>query len=159
MKRTAKKNVNNRKQVKSTGLILGFMLLVVTAALGGYYFLREQQLLSLEVTLWLSFVLVAVVFKWGGFCYVEIAIEKNNLDVKYYNLFPIGRKYERILIPTKKISQVKIAPGFFSIGRRLILTRKSKGQQINYPAVGLAALNKEQVGKLEKLLNQLNSSN
>ena len=157
MKRMARNNVNNKNQVKSTGLILGFLLLVVTAALGGYYFLREQQLISLEVTLWLCFVLVGVLFKWGGFCYVEVAIEKNNLDVKYYDLFPIGRKYKRILIPTKKISQAKIAPGFFSIGRRLILTRKSKGQQINYPAVGLAAYNKEQVDKLGKLLNQLNS--
>jgi len=157
MKRTARKNVNNKKQVKSTGLVLGFLLLVVTAALGGYYFLREQQLIGLEVTLWLSFVLVGVLFKWGGFCYVEVAIEKNNLDVKYYDLFPIGRKYERILIPTKKIGQAKIAPGIFSIGRRLIITRKSKGQQINYPAVGLAAYNKEQVDKLAKLLNQLNS--
>lgn len=157
MKRTARKNVNNKKQVKSTGLILGFMLLVVTAALAGYYFLREQQLIGLEVTLWLSFALVGVLFRWGGFCYVEVAIENNNLDVKYYNLFPIGRKYERILIPTKRISQAKIAPGIFSIGRRLILTRKSKGQQINYPAVGLAAFNKEQVGKLVKLLNQLKS--
>jgi len=157
MKRTARKNVNNKKQVKSKGLILGFVLMVATAALAGYYFFREQQFLGLEIFLWLSFVLVVALFKWGGFCYVEVEIEKNNLDVKYYNLFPIGRKYERILIPTKKISQVKIAPGILSIGRRLILTRKSKGQQINYPAVGLAAFNKGQVDKLVKLLNQLSS--
>ena len=155
MKRTARKNVNNKKQVKSKGMFLGFLFLVVVVALGLYYFYLENRGSYLGLVLWACFGGVIALFKWGGFCYVEVMIEKGNLDVKYYGLFPIGRKYKRILIPTKKISQVKIAPGIFSIGRRLIIIRKSKGQLINYPAVGLAAFNQGQVKKLEQLLRDM----
>ncbi len=155
MKRTAGNNVSNKKQVKSIGLALGFLLLVVTSALASYYFFREQQMLNLEIALWISFVLVVVLFKWGGFCYVEVEIDNTNVDVKYYDLFPIGRKFKRILIPIAKISQVKIAPGLAFIGRRLVITRKSKGHKIAYPAVGLAAFNNDQMNRLVKMIQQI----
>lgn len=157
MKRAPRTNVSNKKQVKSIGMVLGLIFLVTIVALGLYYFYLDDLGIYTGIVLWCCLALVLALFKWGGFCYVEVSVEKGNLDVKYYDLFPVGRKYKRILVPVNKISQLKIARGLFAIGRRLMITRKSRGQQINYPAVGLAAFNRDQINQLEKLFrNNIN---
>ncbi len=81
---------NNKKQVSTWGLFLTLLFLIALGLLGGYYLIMEDRQQSVELALWGFLLLSVLVFYFGGFCYVEVDLSEQKLDVKYYRLFPIG---------------------------------------------------------------------
>lgn len=147
---------NNKKQVSPWGLFLSFLFMVSLALLGSYYIFLETRIQPLEVGLWLFFLASVILFYFGGFCYVDVDLSLQKIDVKYYKLFPFGRQYKRILLPLDKIKSIKIGKGIGPIGRRFIINGVVKGKLALYPSVGLAACSAKQVKELEAFITEFN---
>ena len=141
---------NNKKQVSGWGLFLTLLALVAMGMLGSYYLFVDNRIQSIELSLWAFFIVIALLYTYGGFAYLDVDLTEEKVDVKFYKLIPIGRAYKRIMLPVNKIQSIKVANGIGVIGRRLVVTGRLKGRTALFPSVGLAACNKEQVEQLRK---------
>jgi hypothetical protein len=112
--------------------------------------------------LWIRILLAAIIgmaavfFYMGGYYYIQIEVNDNkNLIVKYYNLFPVGRKFKAFKVPLKQFHHHEIRHGADGITFWLVLFQSMQGGIAKYPAVGLSAAGKsgrEEIGEfLEKL--------
>ncbi|MCU4175699.1 hypothetical protein [Carboxylicivirga sp. N1Y90] len=150
---------NNKKQVSPVGLLLSFIFLSAVVCIGLYYLILDERIQSLEIGAWIYLLLSGLVFYFGGFCYVEVEASEQRIDVKYYNLFPFGRQYKRILLPVDKIKKIKLAKGIGPIGRRLVISGVVNGRLALFPSVGLGACNAQQIDKLNAYIKSIKHSN
>ncbi len=96
--------------------------------------------------LWMRLVLAGIIglaalfFYFGGFNYIRIEVEKNkDLVIKYYNLFPVGRKFKAFKIPLQNFHHHEIIYGPGGFTSELILFQRMQGGIAKYPPVGLSA--------------------
>lgn len=141
---------NNKKQVSGWGVFLTLLALLAVGMLGSYYLLVDNRIQSVELGLWAFFLIVAVLYSFGGFAYVDMDLNDQKVDIKFYKLLPIGRQYKRIMLPVNKVKSIKVKNGLGVIGRRLDVTGRLKGREALFPSVGLAACNKGQIQQLKK---------
>lgn len=150
---------NNKNQVGPWGLFLTFLFILALGLLGGYYLMVDVRKQSLELASWGFFLLSGLLFYFGGFCYVDMDLSPQKIDIKFYKLFPLGRQYKRILIPVEKVNKIKLVKGLGPIGRKLVIRGAIKGQQALFPAVGLAACNVKQIKELTLFIDNFNKAN
>ncbi len=148
-------HLNNKKTASGTGMLMALLTVLALGMLVVFYLFLPTDNLVLHISLWVFLVLVLLVFNLGGFCYVDLSTENASLDIKYYNLFPFGRKYKRILLPLTKIETLKITSGLGTIGRKLVVVAKNNGQAAKYPKVGLAACDTAYIIELKALVDKL----
>lgn len=81
----------------------------------------------------------AIVFGVGGFYYVEMSVEANRyLQVRYFNLSPIGRNFKGFNIDLEKFHNFEIRKkGYFYF---INLFEKSERGVAKYPTIGMSAM-------------------
>lgn len=147
---------NNKNQVGSWSLYLALLVLIALGAVAANYLLIEVRNQTLDISLWGFLVFSVVLFYFGGFNYVDIALSAEKVDVKFYNLFPLGRQYNRILVPTEKIKKIKVNKGLGIIGRKLKIEGTIQGRHALFPSVGLAACTRQQLQQIQLFIDTLN---
>ncbi len=147
---------NNKKQVGSWSLYLALLVLIALGAISVNYLLFDVRNQILDIALWGFLVLSVVLFYFGGFNYVDLALSAEKVDIKYYNLFPFGRQYNRILVPTDKIKKIKMNRGLGVIGRKLAIEGIIQGRHALFPSVGLAACTKQQLQQIQLFIDTFN---
>ncbi len=112
--------------------------------------------------LWMRLVLAGIIglaalfFYVGGYNYVRIEVDKNkDLMVKYYNLFPVGRKFKAFKIPLKNFHHHEIVYDLGGLTSKLILFQRMQGGIAKYPPVGLSAAGKDGRKEIREFLSKL----
>jgi len=117
-----------------------------------------------ESPLWMRLALAAIIglvalfFYLGGYYYILIEVNNNkDLMIKYYNLFPAGRKFKAFKIPLQQFHHHEIQHKTGGLTTWLVLYQKMQGGIAKYPPVGLSAAGEsgrkeisDFLGKLEK---------
>ena len=150
--------MNNKTTAQRTSFIFGLSWLIVLACLVGSFFIDFEKIILFQIILGFILVLIISVYYFGGYNYIEIEVEKKTgLNFRYYNLFPIGRKFKLYQIPIKNLDRFEIRNyfgGFFSF---IYLYEKSRKGIARYPGIGLSAVPKSRQkyisSYLEKFLN------
>ncbi|WP_462319172.1 hypothetical protein [Marinilabilia sp.] len=116
--------------------------------------------------IWLRLVLAGVIglaallFYLGGYHYIQLEVQNNQeLMVKYYNLFPVGRKFQAFKIPLKNLHHHEIRYGAGGMTSWLIVFQKMQGGLAKYPAVGLSAMSKKGRNEIIEYLSKLENKN
>ncbi len=146
--------IENRKQVSHINIIFSLIIVAILIVLGTHYisntsFYSEEMVLPL----WVGLIFVLLVYRYGGFEYVSFEFNDDDIDIKYYRLFPFGRKYNRIIIPYELLGDFKIQKGIGTVFSSLILYQNRAGAMAQYPPIGLAATTQDLRAKLLKELN------
>jgi hypothetical protein len=148
--------ISNQKQSSRSLLIFSgtWMVLVIILALA---FLEV-----FESPLWVRLGLVIVTglvplyFYLGGFYYISVEVESNrNLMVKYYNLFPVGRRFQAFRIPLKQLDHHEIQTKAGGLLRQLVFFQKMQGGIAKYPPLGLSAVDFQGRKEINDFLKKL----
>lgn len=115
-----------------------------------------------ESPIWMRLVLAAIIglvalfFYLGGYYFVQIEVKNNkDLMIKYYNLFPAGRKFKAFQIPLNQFHHHEITYKTGGTTCWLELFQRMQGGIAKYPAVGLSAVNNEGRKEISKFLKKL----
>ncbi len=115
-----------------------------------------------ESPLWMRVVLAvfiglaALYFYLGGHYFIRIEVKNNkDLMVKYYNLFPVGRKFKAFQIPLRQFHHHEIKYSAGGLTSWLILYQRAPGGLAKYPAVGLSAAGKSGREEISKFLRKV----
>ncbi len=97
---------------------------------------------------------VAFIFGFGGFFYVEMSVESNRfLNVRYFNLSPIGRNYKAFKIELSKFHNYEInKKGRFYF---IKFYEKSDRGIAKYPTIGMTAMSVKERNAFAEYLNKL----
>ncbi|PWD99954.1 hypothetical protein [Marinilabilia rubra] len=100
--------------------------------------------------------LAALFFYLGGYHYIQLEVKDNkDLMVKYYNLFPVGRKFRAFQIPIKNLHHHEVKYGAGGFTSWLIIFQRMQGGLAKYPAVGLSAMSNKGRQEMIKYLSKL----
>jgi hypothetical protein len=132
--------IDNKKQVGLLSLLFPLSIVALFIALAMFYFSDFITSKDVAIGLWIILAIVVILYRFAGFEFVSITFQDNKIDLKYYRLFPAGRKYNRVLIPFDALGKYEIQNGFGGLFSKLILYQKTKGTLAKYPGVGIAAL-------------------
>ena len=112
--------------------------------------------------LWMRLVLAGIIglaalfFYVGGYNYIKIEVENNkNLVIKYYNLFPVGRKFKAFKIPLQNFHHHEIVYGLGGLTSNLLLFQRMQGGVAKYPPVGLSAAGADGRKEISNFLSKL----
>lgn len=111
--------------------------------------------LALQILLGVLTFGLGIGFGLGGFYYLEFKIENNHyLQVRYFNLSPIGREYKSFKIELSRFYsfQVKKVGPF---GYLYLFEESGKGVA-KYPKLGLSAMSNSQRNAFLKFIHKLN---
>ena len=136
------KIMNNKTTAQRASLILGMSLLIFLGCLAGSFFVDFEKVILFQIILGILLVLTVAVYYFGGYYYIEIAVENESLNFRHYNLFPFGRKFKLFQIPLKKFQKFEIRKYFFGIFTFLLVYEKSHKGVARYPRIGLSAVPK-----------------
>ena len=103
----------------------------------GYGYLFPVILCSLLI-------IITLLYGIGGFYYVDINVDNSVLNLKNYNLFPLGRKYKMYRIPINRLSNVKVKKYLGGLFSFINIYERSKKGESKYPAVGISAMTASQ---------------
>lgn len=94
------------------------------------------------------------IFGYGGFYYLEMSVEANQfLQVRYFNLSPIGRNYKAFRIELDKFYNYEIVKkGFFYF---IKLYEKSERGIAKYPIIGMTAMSEKERNAFAEFLHNL----
>lgn len=112
--------------------------------------------------LWMRLVLAGIIgltalfFYVGGYNYIRIEVENNkNLVIKYYNLFPVGRKFKAFKIPLQNFHHHEIVYSMGGLTSNLVLFQRMQGGVAKYPPVGLSAAGSDGRKEISDFLSKL----
>ncbi len=148
--------IENRKQIRHINIIFPMLIGAITIVLG-VELISDTSFYSIEVflPLWIGLSIVLLVYRYGGFEYVSFDFTDDEIDIKYYRLFPFDRKYNRIVIPNELLGDFKIQKGIGNIFSTLIIYQNRGGAIAQYPPIGMAATSKSMRSKLIKKLKEI----
>jgi hypothetical protein len=86
--------------------------------------------------------------------YIYFNDDGNNIILRYYPIRPIARKKMAIEIPKTSLVKFEIKRSLFGLKKKLILYRRVQNKVARYPAIGLSALNKKELGLIKTQLSQ-----
>jgi hypothetical protein len=102
---------------------------------------------------------IALFFRMGGYYFIQVEVkEDKELMVKYYNLFPAGRKFRAFKIPLQQLHHHEIEYKTGSLTSWLILYQKMQGGIAKFPPVGLSAATKKERRKIDEFLKKLENT-
>jgi len=146
-------HIDNKKQVTHINMIFSLKIIIVLIILGAHYLTGIVKDDDVVYLLWTVLAGLVVVFRYGGFEFVMVDFNEDEIDIKYYRIFPFGRKYNRVIIPNEMLGYFKIQKGFGPLFSTLILFQNRSGEMAQYPPIGMAAVNAEMQ---KALLDQFN---
>ncbi|RCW36664.1 hypothetical protein [Marinilabilia salmonicolor] len=147
--------VNQKESARALMIFSGIWAgLVIVFALSFFELFYSPMWLRIGLAVVIG--LIALFFYIGGYCYVHVEVENNaNLMVKYYNLFPVGRKFKAFRIPLQNFHHHEIRFGAAGMVSKLVLFQRMQGGVAKYPPVGLSAMGKTGREKLSAFLRKL----
>jgi hypothetical protein len=148
--------MHNKITARKTLSIFGLSWLIILAVLTSSFFFVFEYEIIFQIIVGLLLILITVVFSYGGYYYLEIKVENNEvLIIKYYNLFLLVRKFKVIQIPVKRFEKYKLKKYFFGIFSFIVIYEQSRKGVARYPEIGISAVPKSQQKVLISLLNGL----
>ncbi|NPA36573.1 MAG: hypothetical protein GXO47_06965 [Chlorobi bacterium] len=148
--------IDNSKQARKISYIFSVTIIILMIILGAYYVfdieLTDKELMMPLTTL-LGLIIIA--YRFGGFENISVEFGDDNLEIKYYRLFPFDRDFNRLVIPVELLGDYKIQKGIGSLFSYLILYQNRAGAMAQYPPIGLSATTSEFRSKLLSGLNNL----
>jgi hypothetical protein len=148
-------HIDNKKQVTQINIIFSLIIITILVLLGAHYLLGTVTNEDMIYSLWSALIVVLLLFRYGGFEFVMVDFNEDETDIKYYRIFPFGRKYNRIVIPNELLGYFKIQKGIGHLFSSLILFQNRSVEMAQYPPIGLAAVNSDMQKKLLEQLNKI----
>ncbi len=130
----------NQKRASAIALTFTIAILALSALLLLAYFGNIQLLLQYIIPLWIALGVAILLYRFGGYHYMDIEITSHEADIKYYRIFPVGRQYKRVKIKGSQLHKIHVNNGFLGIGANLHLFVNTKKGKAKYPFIGLAAI-------------------
>ncbi len=100
------------------------------------------------------YVITVVIDVLKGYNYVFFNDESDFIVLRYFSLSYANHKKKSIEIPKNDFVSYEIKTAYFGLQQQLILRRKVKGQEANYPPLSISILDKQGVelilGTLDK---------
>jgi hypothetical protein len=152
--------ISNRKQSTHTLMIFSstWLVLIIILAVSFFDFVEFPLWISLAVACLVG--LTALFFYLGGYYFYQIEVKNNKeLLIKYYNLFPAGRKFKAFQIPLKQFHHHTIRRRLGGLTSWLILYQKMQGGVAKYPPLGLSASSKEDRKAIQDFFQKLENRN
>lgn len=132
--------LSNQKEASSIGLFYTGAIILTATLLMTAYFGNILLLINYAPFLWSLLAVLVLLYRFGGYHYMNIEINNREADIKYYRIFLIGRKYKRIKIKGEQLHRIKVNNGFLGIGANLKLDINTTKGRARYPFIGLAAV-------------------
>ena len=148
-------HIDNKKQATSVNVIFSLIIISLFMILGAHYLMGTIRDENIIYMLWTGLIIVILLFRYGGYEFVMVDFNEDEIDIKYYRIFPVGRKYNRVVIPNDLLGFYKIQKGIGPVFSNLILFQNRAGEMAQYPPIGLAAVNPEMQKKLIEQLNKI----
>ncbi len=144
--------ITNKKESSRSLMIfsLSWMILIVTFAIT--FFISGPLPSWVRPTLIIALVLVVIIFYTGGFFYLRAEKKEDVLEIKYYNLFPVGRMFQAMQVPLKQFHHYEIKNSFGGWFKWLVIFQEMRGGVAKFPNVGLSAVSRSTLKELEELL-------
>jgi len=148
--------IDNGKQVKKINTVFSGIIIILLMILGAYYVFDIAIVNSdLIMPVWTVLGLLLIAYRFGGFEYISIEFTDDNIDIKYYRLFPFDRTFNRIVIPNDMFGDFKVQKGIGGLFSYLILYQNRGGAMAQYPPIGLSATTHAFRTSMLKSLNDL----
>ena len=148
-------HIDNKKQVAHISIVFTLVIITLFVMLGAHYLMGSIKNENTVYLLWIGLIIVLFLFRNGGFEFVMADFNVEEIDIKYYRIFPFGRKYNRIVIPNEMLGYYKIQKGVGPLFSNLILFQNKSGEMAQYPPIGMAAVNSEMQKKLIEQFNKI----
>jgi hypothetical protein len=148
-------HIDNKRQATQINIIFSLIIITIFVILGAHYLLGTVTDENMIYSLWSALIVILLLFRYGGFEFVMVDFNEDEIDIKYYRIFPFGRKYNRIVIPNELLGYFKIQKGIGPLFSSLILFQNRNGEMAQYPPVGLAAVSNDMQKKILEQLNKI----
>ncbi len=146
--------MNNRKtagrlQLLLTLLVLGFLALWICS-------LTIRTLMSnvYQYSFGILLLLSLLYFMLAGIYYVEIDLEEDVLNFKFYNAFPFSREFKMYRIPKAAFVKFELS-GMLFFRRKMTLFQMTSNQLSKYPPILITAFSSSDLDKLNGFMNGL----
>ncbi len=147
--------LSNQKEASSIGLFYSGAIILIAILLMTAYFGNIILLLNYTPLLWSTLVVLMLLYRFAGYHYMSIEISNREADIKYYRIFPIGRKYKRIKIKGEQLHRIKVNNGILGIGANLKLDVNTSKGRARYPFIGLSAVSVNDRKKIAEALHKI----
>lgn len=145
-------SINNETQGRKIGFYFTMFTVALIAILAATLLFEIKKELIVQISCLSLLVLAVLLFKLGGFYYLIIELKNDVLEIKFYTVFPYGRKFKMIRAEINQLDRVEYSNGLLGVGRSLSMYQKKKDGSAKYPVIGLSALSKADFTKLNEVL-------
>ncbi|GAF03586.1 hypothetical protein [Saccharicrinis fermentans] len=149
--------MNNKKTASNIQMIFTFLVVLLIAL---FLCSLTVELLTYAWLQWISGIVMIgaiVTFMSGGYFYCEMNTSGDDVEVKFYNVFPFGREYKMFRIPIAALVKYEIKGNRF-YRRKLVLFQTSSGQLTRYPPIFIAAFSKQDMRDFKLYYDALKSN-
>ena len=133
--------ISNEQSTREVGLWFSLIITFLTVVFLTSILVEPIQVWWIQYPSAALTLLTILVFRFGGFHYISTSLANQEIEIKFYNIFPYGRKFRMIKTSAKQLQRIVIRKGFLGIGRGMILYQQTGNQVAKYPFIGLSALN------------------
>ncbi|MBN2742857.1 MAG: hypothetical protein JXR39_03080 [Marinilabiliaceae bacterium] len=133
--------ISNEQKTRETGLWFSLIITFFTITFLASILIEKAQVWWLQIPAAALVVIAILFYRFGGFHYIRAEFNNQNIEIKFYNSFPYGRKFRMIKVTPSQITRMKIKKGCCGIGKGLVLYQKTNKNEARYPFIGLSALN------------------
>ncbi len=146
--------ITNKKESSRSLMIFSLSWVILIVAFAATFFISGPLPSWVRPVLIIALVLVLIIFYTGGFFFIRAEKKESVLEIKYYNLFPVGRKFQAMQVPLKQFHHYEIKESFGGWFRWMILFQEMRGGIAKFPRVGLSAVGRSTLKELEELLGK-----
>ena len=133
--------INNELSTRETGLWFTLVITFFTVTFLCSLLIEFAQVWWLQYPSAALVLITILIYRFGGYHFINASFSENAVEIKFYNLFPYGRKFRMIKIIPSQIKQIRILKGFMGIGRGVILYQNTGKSVAKYPYIGLSSIN------------------
>ena len=145
-------NQAKSKKIKRAFNILGILIVLIGLA---FLWLKMDAAVLITAGVFAAYVGISM---YANLCYVYFSTNNGKILIRYFPLISIMKKeYEAIEFPHQALVNFKIekALGFTD----LLIVIKTRREIAEYPSISLAAMNKDEIEKIDLALSEIRRNN
>jgi len=145
-------NQAKSKKIKRAFNILGILIVLIGLA---FLWLKMDAAVLITAGVFAAYVGISM---YANLCYVYFSTNNGKILIRYFPLISIMKKeYEAIEFPHQALVNFKIekALGFTD----LLIVIKTRRGIAEYPSISLAAMNKDEIEKIDLALSEIRRNN
>jgi len=145
-------NQARSKKIKRAFNILGILIVLIGLA---FLWLKMDAAVLITAGVFAAYVGISM---YANLCYVYFSTNNGKILIRYFPLISIMKKeYEAIEFPHQALVNFKIekALGFTD----LLIVIKTRRGIAEYPSISLAAMNKDEIEKIDLALSEIRRNN